>query len=261
MIGTCRLCLLEGSDLQWSHGVPAGIYRILRDDKAKNPNPWLLTRNTEFQTSMQLKAPLLCRKCEQRFSICGENWVLGHCLRADGRFPLASILAARAPNLYSFKSTTRVYYALQIPEINISALSYFAASMFWRAAIHPWNRDGSFSVNLGLFEESFRTYLLGVSDFPKHCTLWIAIREGKEIGRLTYAPIGERKGNFHVHKFPMPGLGFSMTVSKNLPARYKEKCFVRGTGNPIIVTEILEKLLQHDVVRLRPEIFQAATGA
>jgi hypothetical protein len=76
-----------GVELEDSHFLSAGIYRILRDDTEKNPNPWLLTKNATVQTSRQLKAHLLCRSCEERFTKNGENWVLRHCRQKDGRSP------------------------------------------------------------------------------------------------------------------------------------------------------------------------------
>jgi len=198
-----------------------------------------------------MKARLLCWDCEQRFSRSGEDWVLKHCLHRDGSFPLASILASKTPDLSSPENPTRIYHASGIPEINISALAYFAASTFWRGSIHPWNDDGSIPVRLGPFQEQFRQYLMSLRAFPKDCSLWVMVRDGKEIDRLTYSPIGERKGNFHVYKFPMPGLAFSLVVSKNIPATHRERCFVHGPGNPVIVTTIIEKLLLNDAVRMR----------
>lgn len=250
MKGKCKLCLRDGMDLQQSHFVPAAIYRILRSENAKNPNPLLLTKTAVYQTSRQMKAWLLCRDCEQLFSRKGENWVLRRCLQADRSFPLASILAARQPDISSPGNPTKVYYASQIAEIDITALSYFAASMFWRGSIHPWNSDGSFPVKLGPFQESFRRYLIGLEEFPQPCALWIMVREGNRIDRLTYAPFGQRKGSFHVYKFPIPGLGFSLTVSKKLPALYREMCFVHGNNNPILVTRILEEMLEADAAKL-----------
>src|SRR5277367_373103 len=72
-IGKCKLCLREGVSIQRSHFLPAGVYRILRDDQAKNPNPWLLTEKAAYQTSWQMKAWLLCRDCEQLLSKKGED--------------------------------------------------------------------------------------------------------------------------------------------------------------------------------------------
>lgn len=253
MTQQCKLCLQHAASLEDSHFLSAGIYRILRDDNEKNPNPWLLTKKTAVQTSRQMTARLLCRDCEQRISKFGENWVLAHCLHKDHSFPLASILASRTPDASSAKTTTRLYYAAKIPEIDISALAYFATSIFWRGSIHPWNDDRSIPVRLGPFQEQFRQYLLGLLPFPKDCSLSVVVREGKEIDRLTYAPIGKREGDFHVYKFPMPGLGFSMVVSKNVPQNYREKCFVHGSGNPIVVTTLIEEFLMADAVKMGQE--------
>jgi hypothetical protein len=179
MAEQCKLCLQNVASLEDSHFLSAGIYRVLRDEREKNPNPWLLTKTTAVQTSRQMTAPLLCRACEQHFSKYGENWVLGHCLRKDRSFPLASILASKTPDVSSDKTTTRIYYASTIPEINISALAYFAASIVWRGSIHPWNDDGSIPVRLGPFQEQFRQYLMGLESFPKDCSLSVVVREGK----------------------------------------------------------------------------------
>jgi len=250
MLGKCKLCLREAVELQQSHFLPAGIYRTLRDDAEQNPNPWLITKKSAVQTSRQTKARLLCRECEQRFSANGENWVFRYCLKPDRTFPLAAILEARTPDVFSPQHSTKVYFASQIPDVNISALSYFAASMFWRASVYGWNEDGSIPVDLGPFGESFRQYLLDLAYFPPHCALWVSVRQGKEIDRLTHEPMGERKGQFHAYNFPMPGLGFSLMVGKHLPAVCLKHCFVRGAGNPITVTEVIEKALERRIAQL-----------
>jgi hypothetical protein len=48
----------------------------------------------------------------------------------------------------------------------------------------------------------------------------------------------------------MPGLGFALVVSKNIPQNYREKCFVHGPGNPIVVTTLIEKCLMDDAVKM-----------
>jgi hypothetical protein len=49
----CKLCLRKASQLEGSHFLSAGIYRTLRDETEKNPNPWLLPPTTAVQTSRQ----------------------------------------------------------------------------------------------------------------------------------------------------------------------------------------------------------------
>ena len=100
MSGRCKLCL-QDLNLRDSHYLPAGIYKILRDVKEKNPNPWTLTAKIAVQTSRQMTARLLCCKCEQRLSKDGENWVLRHCPRNDGSSSLAYNLNSRAPDVAS----------------------------------------------------------------------------------------------------------------------------------------------------------------
>jgi hypothetical protein len=248
MTGECKLCLQHVTSLKNSHFLSAGIYKRLRDENEKNPNPWMISGKTAVQTSRQKTAHLLCSDCEQLFSKYGEHWVLGHCLQENGSFPLASVLASRTPDVSSNHTTTRLYYASKVPEINIPALAYFAASIFWRGSIYAWNDDGSFPVRLGPFQEQLRQYLMGLEAFPKNCSLWVVVRKGK-IDRLTFAPVGERKGNFHVYRFPMPGLAFTLLVGKNIPANYREKCLVHGSGNPVIVTTIIDELLEDFAVK------------
>jgi hypothetical protein len=135
--GKCKLCLQEGVDLQESHFLPKGLYRLLRGDPQKgNPNPYLLTKHAAVQSSHQKKTWLLCRECEQRFSKNGEDWILRNASKRDGSFRVGSILAARKPNLESPPNPTKFYHADSIPSINISAITYFAASMFWRASAY-----------------------------------------------------------------------------------------------------------------------------
>lgn len=250
MKGRCKLCLLD-ADLQNSHFLPAGIYRILRDDGLTSPHPWVFTKRATFQSSKQMKAWLLCRDCEQRLSRNGEDWVLRNCLKKDGSFPTASMLASKIPDASSPESTTKVYFIANIPEINVSALSYFAASIYWRGSIHPWNDDGTFPVPLGPFEEPFRKYLMGVEDFPTDCALLLIVREGKKLDRATTMPVGQRMGNVHVYNFPMPGFAFSLTVGKNLPDVYRRNCFVRAKGNPLIVSDRVEEWLEKTAQKIR----------
>ncbi len=243
VIGKCKLCLQSDVELQDSHYLSKAIYKILRDEKARNKDPFLITKTAIVQTSRQLKRHLLCRPCEIRLNKGGENWVLRHCLQNDGRFPLAENLASAKPVLSAQGNPTRVYSAAEVPGVGIPQISYFAASIFWRGSIYPWNDDGSIPVQLGPFQERFRRYLMGEELFPRDACLWVAVREGKGVDRLTHVPMGARIGDLHAYKFPMPRLAFTLLVSKNVPAKNRTICFACGPGSPIIVTSVLETWL------------------
>lgn len=256
----CKLCLRHVAKLENSHFLSKGIFKRLREEAEDNPNPWLITKDVAVQTSKQMTYPLLCWDCEQRLREFGEDWVLRYCVQQDGSFPLGAVLAAKAPDVKSSKTSTRIYYAARVPEINVSALVYFAASIFWRGSIHPWNSDGTIPVELGPYQEQFRLYLMGLEPFPKDAALWVAVREGKMIDRLTYVPVGQRTGKFHFYKFPMPGFAFSLAVSKNVPTSYRENCLVYGQNNPLLVTSIIEPLLFGEAVKAlaRSDVSMAA---
>jgi len=87
---------------------------------------------------------------------------------------------------------TRVYHVASIPGIDVRAITYFGASIFWRGSIHPWNSNGSIPVPLGPYADPLRRYLLGEAAFPDHIALMVAIREGSETSRLTATPVGKR---------------------------------------------------------------------
>jgi len=250
MIGKCKLCLKK-NNLKKSHLLPAAIYKRLRNENEKNPNPVLISNKTAVQTSKQLWANLLCEDCEQRLNKYGEKWVLENCIQKDGSFPIASILASRTPNLSSPNNPTKIYYACNIPEINISALSYFAASIFWRGSIYAWKDDGSKPVTLGSLQEEIRKYLLGLTDFPKNCSLRVYVREGKETDYMTYLlPSDGQKGDIHICKYAIPGFAFMLLTSDTININETQFCIAHGKGNPIFVTTIIEKLLMDEVKEL-----------
>lgn len=251
VLGKCKLCLRENVSLRKSHGLSAGIYRSLRGIEAEgNQNPYVITSASAKQTSSQKTARILCTDCEQRFSTNGERWVLTNGLKADGAFILKAALDSRRPDVWNPTQQSKVFFTSNFPEVNIPALSYFAASLFWRFSVHPWKTDGGYSVKLGPFEEDFRRYLLGEQPFPEHAALWVVVREGGAISHLTHTPITSRFEDMHVHRFPMPGFAFMLYAGRNLSEQYRNYCIVRGLGNPLFQTSLIEPHLLQEGVRM-----------
>ena len=97
-------------------------------------------------SSAQARAHLLCSECEHRLNDGGEDWVLKHCWRSPTHFPLHSALLGATP--FVDENGFRSYEGLKIPGVAIDKLSYFGASIFWRAAARDWDvgkepRDGA----------------------------------------------------------------------------------------------------------------------
>ena len=243
MIGKCKLCLQDGVDLQKSHLHPAAIYGSMRGDPDNgNPNPWLITHHGAVQTSRQECAHLLCSECEQRFSRCGESWVLANGLKSDGTFPLAAILSSKRPaDSDPRTTTTKLYYASEIEEVDIAKLTYFAASMFWRASVYPWRTDRTVPVKLGPYAEDFRLFLMGARGFPANAALSVLVREGNEIKHFTHEPLSEKISSVFTHRYAMPGFLFLLFVGKEIPETHRNTCFVRGNNNPLYVSAVMEQ--------------------
>lgn len=169
-------------------------------------------------------------------------------LHADATFPLRDLIARHSP--IARDKATLLYLAAAIPDVNVQALAYFAASMFWRASIYPWRSDGRVPIDLGTSAELFRLFLLGQAEFPPTTSLLIAVRMVSPISLMTSEPMGEQRGPIYVARFPMPGIGFSIGIGDDLPQEYKWNCFVRGHGNPIMLTSRLEEILWRDGKRM-----------
>jgi hypothetical protein len=247
-LGQCKLCLRDPIELRRSHLLPAGVFRLVYSrptSSNSNPNPWVLSPNrSPFQTSKQSWAHLLCGDCEHLFNRRGETWVLRNCLQRDGSFPLLTALNRRMPLAADpAKTTTRIYSAAEIPEVNIDAITYFATSMFWRASVYPWTSEGTVPVKLGKYGDQFRMYLLDLGPFPENTRLHVAVREPGQMSALAHEPAGGRSNGVHMHRFPIPGFAFSVVVGKQAASVFDTYCFVRGEGNPLAVTAQMESML------------------
>ena len=249
--GTCALCLNTKADLQSSHYLPAGVYRLCKTvDTPGNSSPLLVTKGTVVQTDYQQKAFLLCSDCEQRFNRFGERWVFANGIQKqmptfppltvdEKTFPFLAKLQMLKPSQSGFG--VKVFTNGQVDPIARGALAYFAASMFWRGAVYPWTPMRTYPVRLGPYKEDFRRYLLGQSDFPMNAALTVTVREPGMIWKHTQNPISSRVDRAYVHRFVMPGFVFHLRVGKDLADWIQEICFVRGAGGPVIVGSYLEQ--------------------
>ncbi|HEV2199223.1 MAG TPA: hypothetical protein VGR73_05350 [Bryobacteraceae bacterium] len=226
--------------------MPAGAHRRLRDESQANPNPFRIGSKGWIQDSKQTRDYLLCCNCEQRLSRGGENWFLRNCWQDGGLFPLKSTLETIAPTLVGQRF--KMYCTASISAIDKNAFAYFAASEFWRASVHRW--PDAKGIRLGPYEEDLRKYLMGEAPFPEDCALWVSISDTTTpMTGLVLSPYGDRHGPCHAYKLVVLGVGFNLLVGKRIPQQGREMCFVRGVGNPIFRTDMLEDALLKDIER------------
>jgi hypothetical protein len=262
-VGVCGLCHLNDQELQDSHFLPAGVYRVIRDETQANPNPLKFNDDVVFQDSKQVSDHLLCHECEERLNKSGEQWFLAHCCRKN-QFRLGSLLDGASP-AGSFPRA-KLYHADQVPKLNVAALTYFAASMFWRASAHRWRMAGrqSRGIALGLYEEQLRMFLMGEKQFPPNCVLLVSVPETiTPFVNLSLTPYGGRKDGYYVYKLVVLGVGFHLLVGQLIPREARTMCFVSGPGNPIYRSDILEEGIIQDVHRkfdLHPQLLAGPRG-
>jgi len=177
--------------LQVSHLIPRALYLDLRMPELPNPNPIVGTPEETGPRQEQVVAPLLCRKCERRFNVNGEKWVLENGYRLNGPSRLYQTLQAAEP-LPEVPSGT-AYAGAELPDLDMDKLAYFGASIFWRASLRVWpvTEERRF-LDLGRYAELLRRFLLGEAEFPLDMVLWSAILcRGcrKLLPRMPEAPI------------------------------------------------------------------------
>ena len=126
VIGRCRLCLNEAVLLD-SHFIPQAAYRLVRGE-GKNPHPLVVQTDKAMQTSVQMRAHLFCRDCEQRFHECGENTFFRYCHRESEGFKLLAMLRETLPVLES--TNAAVYVVSPTADATVEQIGYFGVQSF-----------------------------------------------------------------------------------------------------------------------------------
>lgn len=219
-IGKCALCL-HTAELCNSHLLAKAAYKPLLSESG-NRHPLVITGRSAYQTSRQAVDYLLCFVCEQRFRERGEDWVLARSYRGPGDFRFRDIL--RQHEGLSLTPQGTIYATANIPAFDLEKVVYFAASVFWRAAVHKWRRDDyEEKFELGPYEEPLRVFLLEDGSFPDGLVLrlWISSFEDRYCA-VCHLPERGRKGGVRSYQFAIPGMTFEMMAGSHMsPVHYQ----------------------------------------
>jgi len=216
--GICGLCKRE-RDLADSHLLPKALYRLFQGPDQGSRNPLHLSTAAKMQTSAQMKDYFLCDECEDRLNKQGERWTMANCYRGGNQFKLRESLYATEP--YLSVDGSSVYATSGIQGIDHAALTYFGASVFWRAAAKSWSQAGMrySALRLGPYAEMLRLYLHDEAPFPTQfvsLNVFVSMREPPLLGMHFPVTEPKRESFRSVHRFHIPGIQFMMVCGKDL---------------------------------------------
>lgn len=226
--------MIEG-ELQRSHLIPKAVYKKTRSGDPKKPHPMLLSVDGIRQSSYQVMDYVFCHNCEQLLNRKGEDYVM-RLIHHRNKFPLLELLKAHGPGLGNREF--RFYTGEMTPDIDRDKIAYFAASVFWRAAVHTWRQeDGKkISVNLSPEEkETLRQYMLGNEGFPKNAGLMTFVCTDALSQGLFWMPGENERTKDRVFLLGVRGLTFFFSIGDATPPRVSKYCMVNSPGRWITV--------------------------
>jgi hypothetical protein len=241
IIGACALCLRYGP-LELSHLLAEGISKRLRSPNARVKEPILVTRTVTISTSRQVRDYLLCRNCEGRFDRLGENYVLAQ-MYSRGRFPLLDRL--RISPAVEFSLREGIYSGPGIG-IDTEKLAYFALSVIWRSAVHEWRApDGHSlaSIDLGVYQEPIRRYLLGEGSFPSDVAVVVNVCTDFQSQGIAYYPTRRRGIQATAFAFLACGIHFTAYLGPTVPPVQRLCCF--SSPQKLIFSRDIGQIISH----------------
>lgn len=248
--GHCRLCRNEDF-LCNSHLIPAGFFRLLRSTTVTPRDPLVVSSKVTFTSSRQTSDYLLCTRCEDRFRLGGEEWVLRNCYRVGDSFKIRDMVL-QCKLLHRDQLAT-IFSGSTNGDIEICRLAYFALSIFWRAAVHAWQvpiMGSQRLISLGPYEEELRGFLLNTSGFPPHAVLLAWVSRLQQPSRAVTYPYSQRVFDCHCHSFDVPGIRFDLLVAKALPDDIRLMCLATGKDHPILLSDAPDDILASHFSRL-----------
>jgi hypothetical protein len=241
-LGTCRLCG-KTRELQRSHFLPAAFYSMARKASLTGESPVVLMGTTMVMTDREARTPLLCSDCEESFNKRGENWVIKHCWRSQSDFPLLERL--RAAEAFTLEPGFASFQAATIPDVDVAQLVYFAASVFWRAAVQDWRiGDATFQrLKFGPYEERLRAFLNGESEFPPNAALLCTLTDDQGSLNNQFSRLPWKSNYLATHRgfeFFVPGMSFKIFFGAGLPSDIKR--IATAPAGFIFVAEDIDRL-------------------
>lgn len=220
--GICRLCQLE-KDLQDSHFVGKAVYKRLREPSLRNPNPVTITTEEARQSSIQVRDYVFCADCEQIFNRRGESFIHTQIATTAG-FPLLDLFAGHKPAFAELNY--KVFEGTKIPGLDAEALLHYGAGIFFKAATHRWDFEGTpYGIDLGKHTEPLRRFVKDGVRLPADTVIGLAIssRPPKFLG--CFPPVQMNDTECVKYKFYVSGILYTLMLGDTIPSASQRGSF------------------------------------
>jgi hypothetical protein len=215
------------------------MYKNSEAKQQKTPHPGMVTCDTARQGTDQVRDYVFCQECENRFRINGETWVLANIPHDYGEsFSLHTALNTATPSIV--ESDCILIPGRTTNGFDIDQLIYFGASMFWRGAAHQWKAFNGFTVppvNLGLYQEALRLFLLGKTPFPTDVFLTVILWPYKKVPTAALLPNSSAVTGWQRYWFYVTGLGFVLDCGSNVPTEIQNRSTSRSPEQLVTVSK------------------------
>lgn len=144
----------------------------------------------------------------------------------------------------------RIFDVTRLPDIDPESLSYFAASVFWRAAAHEWSAilgHHPERLRLGPYEEQLRRYLSGVDVFPAHATIVVTVSTVSNDELIIFPYQRKRVSGETQYGFMIPGIFFHLFLGRGI--RHEVRTLSIAGPTPHIISSDHEAF-HHDMYKL-----------
>jgi hypothetical protein len=216
VIGKCKLCLKDGVQLLLSHLMSRKLYY-----SGKKRLEFISLIESGFDPA-ELKAPLLCRDCEARFSVNGEQEVLKHVAPKHvlKSFPLGDLMRV---GLARDNDPSAPRFDARDFKIDTEKFSYFALSIVWRRTIHEWS-PAIPRWELGQFAEDMRRYLLRETPFPSNIAVIVMVCSDSASRRMWTVPYQFVEAGCLNFAFDVRGIRFRVMMGHLPPWAREANC-------------------------------------
>ena len=143
------------------------------------------------------------------------------------------------------------YSSCAIPEVDLRQITYYASSIFWRTSVYSCQQR-EHHISLGpLYEEQFRTYLLGSDDFPTNAALVVQVANSENPLNVFAFPFSQRhSAGYHQHSFLAQGILFWLFVGSRFLPDIKRICIVRSPEKLIFLSDRIDAMAESAAIEL-----------